>query len=254
MLYNPNTDRRQDHLRHRCRNPRCRGKLPEPVSNSREAFCTRGCYSQFYRKRCLVCEKAIEQPSRGTRLICEKAKCRSAWRASVGFGRYLVSSSAESTQEVPENIGSAKPSVAGPGLDPSAFHCATVPDGLDCQWEGGEYRRLEAKNKAGLRAARELDLVEIEQAEIQAGGYFGEPGWREVISPDGVACFVTRYAIVASASALVLSSASIMSPPVVGDGLDIPHFLKREISRSRDQPQENGGTPCTAAAAVSSDR
>ena len=250
MLYNPDTDRRLDLLRHRCRNPRCHSKLPEPVSNPREAFCTRGCYSQFYRKRCLVCEKAIEQPSRGTRLICEKAKCRNAWRASVGFGRYLASSSAESTQEVPENIGSAKPPA---GLAPSAFHCATAPDGPDCQWEGGEYRRLEVKNKAGLQAARELEL-EIEQGEIQAGGYFGEPGWREVISPDGVTCFVTRYMIVASASASILSSASIMSSPVVGDELDIPHFLKREISRPCDQPQENDPASCTTPGRSSFDR
>ena len=28
-------------LRHRCRNPRCRSKLPAPVANAREAFCTR---------------------------------------------------------------------------------------------------------------------------------------------------------------------------------------------------------------------
>src|SRR6516225_7835340 len=43
-------------LRHYCRNPRCRSKLPQPVANPREAFCARGCHSSFYLKRCLVCE------------------------------------------------------------------------------------------------------------------------------------------------------------------------------------------------------
>ena len=62
-------------MRKMCRNPRCGSKLPEPVSNPREAFCTKGCYSQFYRTHCLVCEAAIEQPKRGERLICRKAAC-----------------------------------------------------------------------------------------------------------------------------------------------------------------------------------
>jgi hypothetical protein len=44
-------------LRHRCRNPRCGLKLPEPVGNAHKAFCCGGCHSVFYRTRCLVCEK-----------------------------------------------------------------------------------------------------------------------------------------------------------------------------------------------------
>ena len=60
-------------MRKMCRNPRCGCKLPEPVSNSREAFCTKGCHSQFYRTHCLVCEAAIVQPNtRRERLICKK--------------------------------------------------------------------------------------------------------------------------------------------------------------------------------------
>jgi hypothetical protein len=44
-------------LRHYCRNPRCRMKLPAAVENVRKAFCCKGCHSDFYRTRCLVCEK-----------------------------------------------------------------------------------------------------------------------------------------------------------------------------------------------------
>ena len=75
--------------------------------------------------------------------------------------------------------------VAGPPLTPNQLHCATVPDGSDCQWKGGEYERLEARNRTALKAA--------EQAEIEANGEFTEPEWREVISPDGIRCFVTRF-------------------------------------------------------------
>jgi hypothetical protein len=75
-------------LRHMCRNPRCRSKLAAPVSNPREAFCARGCHTSFYLHRCLVCEGQIEQPKSGVRLLCKKAKCRNAWKAKTGFGRY----------------------------------------------------------------------------------------------------------------------------------------------------------------------
>jgi hypothetical protein len=38
---------------------------------------------------------------------------------------------------------------------------------------------------ATLRAA--------EEAEIEANGYFSEPDWREVVSPDDVRCVVARF-------------------------------------------------------------
>ena len=68
-------------LRKMCRNPRCGCKLPAPVSNPREAFCTRGCHSSFYRKRCLVCEEPMERKTE-RQLVCGKRKCRNALQAS----------------------------------------------------------------------------------------------------------------------------------------------------------------------------
>jgi hypothetical protein len=41
--------------------------------------------------------------------------------------------------------------VAGPALDSRSLHAATVPDGPH-SWEGGEYERIEAKNRAALVA------------------------------------------------------------------------------------------------------
>ncbi len=44
-------------LRHCCRNAKCRMKLKTPVENEHHAFCTPGCYSQFYFKHCIVCDE-----------------------------------------------------------------------------------------------------------------------------------------------------------------------------------------------------
>jgi hypothetical protein len=41
---------------------------------------------------------------------------------------------------------------AGPTLTLSQLHCAIVPDGPDNQWEGGEYQRIEARNRRALEA------------------------------------------------------------------------------------------------------
>jgi hypothetical protein len=67
-------------MRKFCR--KCRSKLPVPVSNEREAFCAKGCYSGFYWTRCRVCEAPIVQPIRGERLICRKPICIKAFRES----------------------------------------------------------------------------------------------------------------------------------------------------------------------------
>jgi hypothetical protein len=48
--------------RHYCR--KCRAKLPEPVENKHHAFCTEGCFEQFYHKRCLRCEKPLRTARR----------------------------------------------------------------------------------------------------------------------------------------------------------------------------------------------
>ena len=141
-------------------------KIKAPVSNRREAFCARGCHTAFYRKRCLVCEGPIER-TRDDQKICRKAKCRSAWRARTGFGRYIAPTDAKLPSQKPVNKGSkGAPKrdprsvswlvVAGPpeGISANALHCATVSDGLNCQ-KGSEFERVEAKNRAALKAADE---------------------------------------------------------------------------------------------------
>jgi hypothetical protein len=96
-------------------------------------------------------------------------------------------------------------------ISPNAFHCAAVSDGPNCRWKGGEYERVEAKNRAALIAA--------DEAAIEANGYFTDPDWRAVVSPDGVKCFVTSFAAPAR-------RALALPQPLTAD-LSIPDFLKR---------------------------
>src|SRR6516165_7937028 len=81
-------------LRHYCRNPRCRSKLPSPASDPRKAFCTRGCHSSFYLKRCVVCEGEMMRKA-GNQLVCGKRRCRNALQNQNGLGRYPASSDAK---------------------------------------------------------------------------------------------------------------------------------------------------------------
>src|SRR5262249_35825004 len=62
--------------RKRCRNPRCRQKLPRPTDNDHHAFCCCGCHASFYFNRCRVCEAPLRD-KRGGRLYCRPPKkCR----------------------------------------------------------------------------------------------------------------------------------------------------------------------------------
>ncbi len=138
-------------------------KLKPPVENEHHAFCTPGCYSQFYLKSCIVCENSLPAGSTARRLICKRAKCKSALRATPNRYKwppsYPTSQAALNGSESPIKSGlktahkGARPwhLVARPELTTSQFHCATVPDGPDCEWKGGEYERIDARNRALLR-------------------------------------------------------------------------------------------------------
>ena len=150
----------QVELRHRCRNPRCRSKLPAPVTNPREAFCARGCHSSFYRRRCLICEREMERKNE-RQLVCGKRRCRNALQARSGLGRYLPSSDGVSPLEKPikpgikSGVAGDRPwrLAAGQELSPSAFHCAAV----------GADEAVAAINRTNARHWREHNA----QAQIQ---------------------------------------------------------------------------------------
>lgn len=78
----------QVNARIRCRNQRCRSKLPIPTDNHHKAFCSRYCYDQFYRLKCVVCEKDLPEEAAG-RTLCSARQCRLDYRnfrQSYDFG------------------------------------------------------------------------------------------------------------------------------------------------------------------------
>jgi hypothetical protein len=92
------TEFAETEMRHYCRHKLCRSKLLNPTSNSREAFCTPGWHGSFYRHRCIDCEGPLAR-KREDQKVCRKSKCRSAWKARHGFGRYVASKNANLASE-----------------------------------------------------------------------------------------------------------------------------------------------------------
>ena len=198
--------------RHYCRYARCRSKLPAPVASPRDAFCAPGCRRAFFRRRCLVCERPMERKNERQK-ACGSRRCRAALRAGYRGSGYVIGPPKKPENKGPNGLPSSpRPwvQIAGPALTPNQLHCATIPDG-----PSGEYRRIEAKNRAALKAA--------EQAEIETNGYFTTPAWREVISPDGVRCYVTRFRPQEQPS----DRTQRVPPPA---DLSIPPFLHRSRS------------------------
>jgi hypothetical protein len=220
-------------LRHRCRNPKCRMKLPAPVSNERDAFCCRTCYEIFYRRRCRVCECAIQRPKRGQRIICKKSACRNAWKAKFGFGRYLPSSGAgitpKTTDFVPRKADQGWRIIAGPPLTRSQLRCALV----------GASEALEATRRSNTRYWREANaaaearcLIKRDSAPLNVSG-----GYR---FPDAPAIDL-------------LPTRPIATKPhalVAGDGLDIPDFLRRQAPMPADRPGQDLTCPKPKALSV----
>jgi hypothetical protein len=206
-------------MRKMCRNPRCRSKLPAPVSNEREAFCVRGCYSGFYLHRCRVCEEALPKTSKGRpRLICKKAKCRNAWNAGEGFGKYADSAERYPVSRNPEkSAGNAanaggfergKPArgwriVAGAELSPTSFRFATLP--LDDATADRVSRVNRGYWKEACRAAEERTVLKRHHPPVNILGGYKFPDAPDLWPP---------------------ASPPASEPmPIVGDGLDIPDFL-----------------------------
>jgi hypothetical protein len=94
-------------------------------------------------------------------LVCGKRLCRNALQASQNLGRYHASLSVIDPLKTSIKLGTKIDDidrlpwriVAGSKITANQFHCATVPDGPNCSWVGGEYERLEAKNRAALQRA-----------------------------------------------------------------------------------------------------
>ena len=199
-------------MRKMCRNLRCGCRLPVPVSSSREAFCCRGCHTQFYRTRCLVCEAKMERKTEN-QLVCGKRKCRSALAVRLGFGRYLPSSDAIHPLKT-----SIKPGIksglkhdrawriaAGPELSSTSFRFASLP--LDDPTADRVSRANRGYWKEACRAAEERAVIKRHHPPVNILGSYKFPDAPVIgLKPPA-------------------SPAASAPMPIVGDGLDIPDFL-----------------------------
>jgi hypothetical protein len=128
-------------LRHFCRNPHCRSKLQEPTANLHRAFCVHGCHQQFYRLRCIVCEKELP-PGRSDRRFCRKPSCRNQYyrnpvlfdfnapKLGLGTGRaHLASKSSIKPGTFSSDSGDRPWRIvaAGSAISANAYHCASLP-------------------------------------------------------------------------------------------------------------------------------
>jgi hypothetical protein len=170
VLYNPPPSDLQHDLRYRCRNPRCRCKLPEPTSISRNAFCTRGCYLGFYRTRCVVCEKVFERKNEREK-TCGRRQCRLAFkrdRARFLGSRYggggeatgvlETARSAQSTGlQKPHNADRPWRIIAGPELNLRSLQAAALPLDLATASRVDRINRGFAAEAAGSALIRRHD-------------------------------------------------------------------------------------------------
>lgn len=165
---------------------------------------------------------------RESQRICYRADCKEKWHKKtiqsrfVGTGSAFVKDPLEKAHlsAVPEPLAGGRGwrIIAGE-ISPNAFHCATVSGGPGNQWKGGQFERIEAQNRSALKS-HFAKLKAAEEAEIEANGEFTEPDRREVISPDGVRCFVTRFRNPVSPTAT-------KTAPPIPDDLCVPSFLDR---------------------------
>jgi hypothetical protein len=236
VLYRPTTDRKQDRLHHHCRNLHCRDKLTAPVKNPRDSFCCHRCHDTFYRQHCRVCENALAGAgpagNSAHKMLCDRSSCRAEYRsspASFWGGRYPTKPiSVKRTQNSPieskpkSTLFDDRPfrQVAGPDLTRRSFNAATVPDGPDGQWKGGTFERIEAENRRLLERHFAQLSTAIAIAAIEAAK-----------TTTGIVDTATTDRLIASFPA----------------DLSIPEFLKRDSTRSRDQPREESRRPCTDA-------
>lgn len=156
----------------------------------------------FYDKRCLVCENPMERKS-AHQQVCGKRKCRNqlgALKGYHGMGKFSggprlpADGKTDIANPIKQgvSVGGGWRHVAGPPLTATEFRCATLPDGPNLGWSGGSFERIEAENRRALIKAGVIIDRKADRAEVEANGYFTEPYWQEIVSSDGVRCYIAR--------------------------------------------------------------
>jgi hypothetical protein len=213
--------------RHMCRNPRCRSRLPAPISNPREAFCARGCHTQFYRKRCIACEQPMQR-KRESQQLCGRRKCKNhfaALKAHFSLGRYHPSSAALDASGNPIKPSTSSPLksdrgwrlVAGPLVD---MRLATIV-------AADAVKQADTANRRHWAQAGAAALMQRHHAPVNVVGGYKFPDAAEIeIAPSG------------NVSTSTPISGSVITD---GDTLDIPEFLKRSLPEVMSGAEPTGG-------------
>jgi hypothetical protein len=177
--------------RHHCRNPKCGARLKPPTTNSRDAFCCAGCFSAFYRRHCLVCERPIIRQTE-RQVLCGRVKCKRDFqrhRERFSPTRYLASvlvpnasRSAHSTGlKIGALAGRGFTQIAGPKLSPTALHLASLPldPELTARLERTHRDYVENRQKAKRRAAKQA-LIKRKHSPVNVLGGYRFPGAPEI--------------------------------------------------------------------------
>jgi hypothetical protein len=181
-------------LRYRCRNPRCQCKLSVPTDSPRNAFCTRTCFTGYFRSRCLVCEEPFKRKQE-SQLTCSRPKCKAAlrrdrahffgkWGGQSGLGCQTLGE-AERGVRNPINTGiksAHEPGrwrqVAGPPMSPQVLRLATIWVDRVVQLE----QEQKAVVEAYLHHPNQARAAERETAYVAAVRRFRDHGWGKPVA------------------------------------------------------------------------
>jgi hypothetical protein len=215
MLYSYRPDPEQI-IRHRCRNPRCAGRLEKRTENRRDAFCCESCERAFFRVRCRVCEALISRKT-ARRAVCWRPTCRYQYKRHPEqfFGtRYPSGPMAHNGEKKPAKSTpkittfSGRPFRVEAGPEPRAINLRIPPE-----------LPLSRANKAfqdhwqnAKRRADHLALIKRDTPPVNIVG-----GYR----------FQDAPAIDLGGPVVTPSPAQPAKPKIGGDPFDIPAFLKR---------------------------
>ena len=208
-------------VRTRCRNLRCGAKLQVPTDDRKVAFCCEACERTHFAFRCRVCEAALSRKTK-RRNVCWRSHCRHELQRHPeryfglrglgcntskpgsatplpGLGHNAQENPAKSTLKTGAKSGRAFRIVAGPDLHPVNLRIPPelpTPSRADRGFR--EYIRRESAKALFQRDTPPVNVI---------GGY-RFPGAPQIdLSPP--------------------RTPQAPAGPMIGDGLDIPAFLRR---------------------------
>jgi hypothetical protein len=207
-------------VRHHCRYLRCGAKLNVPTDNRHDAFCSKGCWKQFYDRHCIVCEAVIPPPKTKPRAVCRRSHCKHEVQRhperysgvrypSARLGQISSRSAHFTGLKTSLKSGRGSRVIAGPAVHPVNLQTSELPTS-----------KANAAFRECWQAEARKALIQRDTPPVNIVGGFKFPGAPKI----GLTPTRTPPRVPAT-------------DPSIGDDLDIPEFLKR-VERS-----EAGGQP-----------